>query len=178
MMEELGQSQRTMNHGTSRTDSIRGDMTIDISKLMPERKEATEADACCCTQGVRKFNEFTWRNKDRLLATDYINAAPCVSAYSLAVMRVLIAVVLLGQSVWIICATIGTSSFVFMSQWNLFAVTVFYFVIAVVQVRHSRRLRGYQMNIGVGKSFVSDGSDEARETLAVDNRATVSRMTL
>ena len=94
------------------------------------------------------MNRCIWKNHASLLKSDHLKPAPCVSTKFLACLRVLISLALLTLTV---CTLIETgrhdTSFQFISQWNLLAITILFVTMAIIQARHSRRLNTFRMEV-------------------------------
>ena len=73
---------------------------------------------------------------------DHLKPAPCVSTKFLAVLRMLFSLALGAQTISCIVYT-GNSdhlSFYYISQWNLVLITILFTTMAVIQIKHERRL--------------------------------------
>ena len=59
----------------------------------------------CCSRALFRVNAFIWKNQARLLKSDHLNAAPCVSTSFLAILRIAISLVLVIQTIFTILET-------------------------------------------------------------------------
>ena len=55
---------------------------------------ASNSQSCCCVRALHNLNAFIWKNQAALLKSDHLRAAPCITSNFLAVMRMIIAVLL------------------------------------------------------------------------------------
>ena len=113
------------------------DTTLHTSKIIQSRDikldKSMERDRNCCMRFFYKFNAFIWQNEAALLKSDHLKAAPCISSKQLALLRILISVCLVVQTILTIAETNDSdSSFEFISQWNLSALTILFTTMAIV----------------------------------------------
>ena len=67
------------------------------------------------------------------MKSDHLKAAPCVSTKFLAILRVLIALILLVYTIVIATASSkDNTAFQFISQWNLLVITIMFVTMAVI----------------------------------------------
>ena len=80
-------------------------------------------------------------------------------------MRILIAVLLVIQTLLTIFETSrADTSFQFISQWNLVALTIIFTTMAVIQVRHARRINKFTVDVGlIGGPRTSVSSNDSDE---------------
>ena len=102
-----------------------------------------------CTRCCYRIDGFFWRKKGtRIARTDYIKAAPCISAHCLAGLRIALALTLIAQSViTVILTSSNNNQFHFISMWNLFAISVLFTTMAVVSVWHSKRIKDFRIKV-------------------------------
>ena len=102
-----------------------------------------------CTRCCYRFDGFFWRKKGaKITRTDYIKAAPCISAHCLAGLRIALALTLITQSVVTVFLTSShNKEFQFISMWNLFAISILFTTMAAVSVWHSKRLKDFRMAV-------------------------------
>jgi len=82
------------------------------------------------------------------MKVDHLKAAPCMTTGVLAGLRICISVALIVQTVWTaIESSHHDSSFQYVSQWNLLAITILFTTMAVIQVSHTRRLKTFTLSV-------------------------------
>ena len=82
-------------------------------------------------------------------------------------LRILISVVLLVQTaVTILETNKHDTNFKFISQWNLFVITVLFITMAVVQVQHGRRLTRFRMDIDT--SLILNNEDRHQDQVEME----------
>ena len=93
---------------------------------------------------------------------DYLKPAPCVSTKFLAILRMLIAIALLTQTIYCIVKTSidAASSFVFISQWNLCLITILFATMAIIEIKHEKRLNNFTVDVKPLKLHESNESGE------------------
>jgi len=119
--------------------SMEMDRTMDIANLksldlpLEGQLNGSKAEGNCCARFFAAFNTFIWRNEAELMKIDHLKAAPCVSTRFLAVLRIILSLALVAQTIaCIIQTSAGSSSFFFISQWNLLLITTLFILMAIV----------------------------------------------
>ena len=106
-------------------------------------------DQGCCSSCFSRFSAFVWRNEAELLKSDHLQAAPCVSTMCLAILRLIISLALVTQTIACLVQTSKTdsTSFFFISQWNLLLITTLFTTMATIQIKHERRLKTFTVDV-------------------------------
>lgn len=82
------------------------------------------------------------------MKTDHLKAAPCVTTKFLAILRLGISIMSVIQTVFTIIETSNSqTSFEFISQWNLLVITVLFAIMAIIEIKHTRRLNNFSVNV-------------------------------
>ena len=119
---------------------------------------AGEVDGNCCSRLLRNFSNFIWRNEAEQI--NHLKAAPCVSTRFLAILRFVISIALVGQTIsCIIKTSAGSTSFFFISQWNLLLITILFTTMAVIQIKHEKRLTTFTVDVKPLKMTRTNSTD-------------------
>ena len=83
-----------------------------------------------------------------MMQINHLKAAPCVSTRFLAFLRFAISIALLGQTIsCIVKSSAGSTSFFFISQWNLILITAMFTTMAIIQIKHEKRLTTFTVDV-------------------------------
>ena len=96
------------------------------------------------------------------MKSDHLKAAPCVSTKFLAILRVLIALILLVYTIVIATASSkDNTAFQFISQWNLLVITIMFVTMAIIQTMHEKRLKSFGLEVKMPKINPARDSDQS-----------------
>jgi hypothetical protein len=93
--------------------------------------------SCSCCE---KMNAYIWANQRDMMRYDHTKPAPCISANTLMYIRLSLAAVMLGTTVYVIIVT-KAQSLVYLSQWSLLLTTLNFGQLAYVQILTYRKRR-------------------------------------
>lgn len=135
------------------------DISIDVANSDPNKvitsqdirnrnSKKQSQDKNCCLRCLGAINAFIWQNEASLMKTDHLKAAPCVTTKFLAILRLGISIMSVIQTVFTIIETSNSqTSFEFISQWNLLVITVLFAIMAIIEIKHTRRLNNFSVNV-------------------------------
>ena len=136
-----------LSHDIS-TDYANSNQNKVITSQDVRNRSSKSQEKNCCLSCLGAINAFIWQNEASLMKTDHLKAAPCVTTKFLAILRLGISIVSVIQTVFTIIETSNSqTSFEFISQWNLLVITVLFAIMAIIEIKHTRRLNNFAVNV-------------------------------